>query len=231
MIKIGGTEIVDIAVGSIPIKKAYIGSQLVWEKSSPVLPYDAEVEYIQSSGTQYIDTGIIYDSTVKVETKMRLLNRAACSLFGLYYNDGTARRWSLTTGSNNGRLYYYLNTVTNKYKSFTANTWYTFILDNRYLTMNGTRYDSGASAFSTGTYEVPIYLFCRHNYQPNNNVSREDMLGSIGQGYTKIWKGGVLVRDYISVRVGTVGCLYDKVSGTLFYSSGSSDFTAGPDVT
>ncbi len=230
MINIGG-NIAEMYVENISIGSAYVGSQLVWEKNSPVLPYDAEVEYIQSSGTQYIDTGIIYDSTVKVETKMRMLDRAACSLFGLYYNDGTARRWSLTAGNNNGRLYYYLNTVTNKYKSFTANTWYTFILDSRYLTMNGTRYDSGASAFSTGTYEVPIYLFGRHNFQPNSSISGVDMQGSNSLEYAKIWKGTTLVRDYISVRVGTIGCLYDKVSKTLFYSSGSSDFAAGPDVT
>ena len=38
MIKIGGTEIVDIAIGSTPIEKAYIGSQLVWEKGGDPLP-------------------------------------------------------------------------------------------------------------------------------------------------------------------------------------------------
>ena len=60
-------NIIDITVGSTPIEKACIGSSLVWEKNSPVLPYDAQVEYLTSSGTQYIDTGISYDSTVKID--------------------------------------------------------------------------------------------------------------------------------------------------------------------
>lgn len=42
MIDIGTLELADIAVGSTPIEKAYLGSTLVWEKSSPgpVDPYE-----------------------------------------------------------------------------------------------------------------------------------------------------------------------------------------------
>ena len=47
--------------------------------------------------------------------------------------------------------------------------------------------------------------------------------------YCKIWKGGSLVRDYIPVRVGQVGYMYDKVSGQLFGNSGTGDFVLGPD--
>ena len=46
MLKVSNTDISNIYHGSIAIKKAYVGSNLVWP-SSPPLPYDAEIEYVQ----------------------------------------------------------------------------------------------------------------------------------------------------------------------------------------
>ena len=46
----------------------------------------------------------------------------------------------------------------------------------------------------------------------------------------KIWKNGVFVRDYIPVRKGTVGYLYDRVSGKLFGNAGTGAFTYGNDL-
>jgi CO dehydrogenase/acetyl-CoA synthase alpha subunit len=40
---------------------------------------------------------------------------------------------------------------------------------------------------------------------------------------------GDLLGDYIPVRVGTVGYLYDRVSGKLFGNAGTGDFVLGPD--
>lgn len=49
--------------------------------------------------------------------------------------------------------------------------------------------------------------------------------------YLKIYQNDNLVRDFIPVRVGTTGYLYDRVSGQLFENSGSGSFTYGNDVT
>lgn len=38
-----------------------------------------------------------------------------------------------------------------------------------------------------------------------------------------------MVRDFIPVRVGQVGYLYDRVSGQLFGKYGTGDFIVGPD--
>lgn len=59
MIKLGSNSIGKIYLGSNSIGKAYLGSDLVYQKGgSPVLPY-TPVEYIQTDGTAYINTGII----------------------------------------------------------------------------------------------------------------------------------------------------------------------------
>jgi hypothetical protein len=39
----------------------------------------------------------------------------------------------------------------------------------------------------------------------------------------------ILVRDFIPVRVGTTGYMYDKVSGQLFGNSGTGEFILGAD--
>lgn len=48
--------------------------------------------------------------------------------------------------------------------------------------------------------------------------------------FFRIWKGNELLRDYIPVRVGNVGYMYDQVSGQLFGNSGTGDFILGPDI-
>jgi hypothetical protein len=43
-------------------------------------------------------------------------------------------------------------------------------------------------------------------------------------------ENNVLVRDYIPVRVGDVGYMYDKVSGQLFGNAGTGEFVLGSDI-
>ena len=40
---------------------------------------------------------------------------------------------------------------------------------------------------------------------------------------------GTLVRDFVPVRKGTVGYLYDRVTRKLFGNAGTGDFVLGPD--
>ena len=46
----------------------------------------------------------------------------------------------------------------------------------------------------------------------------------------KIYDGHELFRDFIPVRKGNVGYMYDRVSGKLFGNSGTGSFVLGPDV-
>ena len=47
----------------------------------------------------------------------------------------------------------------------------------------------------------------------------------------KIYHSGAIVCDFIPVRVGTVGYMYDRVSGQLFSNQGTGAFVIGPDKT
>ena len=58
MIKETTKTISKIYLGSEEISKVYFEDKKIYDNSISFLPYDAEVEYIQSSGTQYINTQI-----------------------------------------------------------------------------------------------------------------------------------------------------------------------------
>ncbi len=60
MIKKGNQTICAIYKGSTPIEKIYKGGVLVWKSKQGELPYGyTQIDYIESTGTQYIDTGYI----------------------------------------------------------------------------------------------------------------------------------------------------------------------------
>ena len=48
-------------------------------------------------------------------------------------------------------------------------------------------------------------------------------------GAFKIYQDGVLVRDFIPVRIGTTGALYDKVDKNVHYNLLAGEFILGPD--
>ena len=45
-----------------------------------------------------------------------------------------------------------------------------------------------------------------------------------------IYNNDLIVNDFIPVRVGNVGYMYDKISGQLFGNAGTGEFILGPDV-
>ena len=76
---------------------------------TPPLPYDAEVEYLESTGTQYIDTGIVPDYNTEVQLRGTMYEAVSSSIlagartgsttsnryFVLGYYDANAVRYCL----------------------------------------------------------------------------------------------------------------------------------------
>lgn len=232
MIALGSTNASKVYLGNEEISKIYLGSTQIWGGSSPtpVPPYDAEVEYLESTGSEYIDTSIAYDSTVVVDAKLNVTGTTDGTVFGIYTNDnGTVNRWALMMTGSNKRAVPHFGTITNKYISISLGTDYTVNATYNVLKVNNTTKSTGAAAFSVSS-PVSIYLFARHNWQ-SAGVDTVDSNRQCKLYWLKITKGGVVVRDFIPVRVGTTGYLYDKISGQLFGNSGTGDFTYGNDVT
>ena len=73
-------------------------------------------------------------------------------------------------------------------------------------------------------FKDPIGIF---NYNAFSNVGFQD---GTRLYWEKIYYNGQLVRDFIPVRVGNVGYLYDMISEELFSTVGPDQFILGPDV-
>lgn len=224
-------------LGSVEIAKAYLGTALVFQKGggpTPPLPYDARVEYIASDGGQYIDSGIECTGDLSVELRAYWTNTDNTAICGgiknisgsTYFRHHMSPRWST-----NQNLYWYQSssatTPSIQTNMGSANAWHTFKLN-----ADTGDWDLNLGA-KTGTV-TPLSgsVTTGKNYGIFARISSDGSLQSKPSRFDwiKLSRGGVLLRDFIAVRVGTTGYLYDRISGQLFGNDGTGDFTVGPDV-
>lgn len=199
-----------IMLGTTEATAMYIGSTQIWT-APPIVPYDAEIEYLQSSGTQYIKTGVVANpGEISFEVDCTIENNSGSSVYttgGLHYIYQSSNSGIRTGGINNVISYTLGNRVT-IIASYDNQNRRIITIGNNVLT--GTAYNAASGEF----------VLLRIPNEPN----------CIGKLYsTKVYLNSTLVRDMIPVRVGQVGYMYDKVSGQLFGNSGTGDFVLGPD--
>lgn len=201
--------------------------------------YDAEIEYLEGTGVQYIDTEIIPTLQYSFECGFYYVSYdsvtdASATLFGCQSTWITESFTLLVTPSKTG-LY---NCWGNKYTMIerSANTtywntligvWHTLEFKNKETYIDGIKKLSAVASGTSGEPTLSIHLFnCQRNGNPTFGK------GSIKRiSYAKIFnENNNLILDLIPVRIGSVGYMYDKVSDTLFGNSGTGSFTLGPDV-
>lgn len=188
------------------------------------------LQYIDSTGDQFINTGLYAQYATQIEMKVDRLECSTTSgLFGAW-NDTTGycimaevhqSKWSL----------FHENTSTNLMQHITASDGIKTLYINR--TQMGIRDESGilesfmdysesGSFWSTSSYTM--YLFARnHNGSPENKCA-------IRFYGCKIYNGTTLMRDFIPVLdYEGVPCLYDRVENKFYHRSGTGSFIAGPE--
>ena len=177
-----------------------------------ILPYDAEIEYLESTGTQYINTGIIANpGEISFEVDCTIENESGSSVYtvgGLHYIYQSSDNGIRTGGTNNAIAYTPGNriTITASYDNQNRRT--VTIGDT---VIAGTAYDAESGEF----------VLLRIPKEPN----------CIGKLYSaKVYLNSILVRDMIPVRIGQVGYMYDKVSKELFDNNGEGNFILGQDI-
>lgn len=208
-------------LGSTEVKKICLGSEQVWPVEI-VLPYDAEVEYLQTDGNAYINTGYApSDITPILETRIYLPTTSTNHY--VVGSDGSGNtRFSIGRLTSN-RIEFRIGSYKNV-GSKTAN-WYTIKLNgsNGQASLNGTvRWTSSVLTF----HSQPILLFT----SSGASAPRTPLLTGVRISSFKLWDGDTLIIDFLPVRVGQVGYMYDKVSGQLFGNAGTGSFILGNDV-
>lgn len=182
---------------------------------TPVLPYDAQVEYIESSGTQYIDTGINFRTVAVIELSLMITktSSSATAIYGCWYDNSSVPRTQLYIQSGRWRG------VSTTYSLTTG-------ISNNATYNTSSQYNISISSRSAQASDATAYLFARNS--DSGGYIPTDGMRVIS---AKMYSNNVLVRDFIPVRVGQIGYLYDRVSGELFDNSGTGSFTCGNDVT
>ena len=196
-------------------------------KMMKLLPYDAEVEYLESSGTQWIDTGKVLSSTgFAYDADVMFQATYNCIVFGgrTIANCEAADSLSLFIV---GGMWRFDNFGSSRPgPAVNKGIRYSVSLVDSKTTVNGvettTYFPTGHSSGAT------VYIFAGHRPQGSGDV---EFQSSIRLYSLKFYQDGVLAADYRPVRVSSVGYLYDRVSGQLFGNQGTGDFIIGPDKT
>ena len=190
------------------------------------LPYDAEVEYLQSNANGYIDTGKAVSDKTEVEFWFNADQSANTyiPIFGVYRRDGYLG-CQISYGGGPSRILAWRGTSTKSIfietKSLDQCTG-VIELKNGQWGMNGTFKSFPSSMFqSTSTAWF-------------NRVNGIGNFGAVRKfGYLKMWENGTMVFNAIPVRFTneqgvSEGAMYDRVSGQLFRNAGTGAFVIGP---
>lgn len=186
--------------------------EISWGGDTPTPTYDAEVEYLQSSGTQVIDSGVGGNLETDITIKFQTLSTIGVAVLGSRGSNTESIQIYVASGGTQRFGYGSANV------SFSANTDYTVTFNKTKMTVNGTNYNINTSTpFTTPTN---IFFF-------GSNSAK----GSFKISSVQISQNGTLVRDFIPVRIGTTGYMYDNVTQQLYANAGTGDFILGNDIT
>jgi hypothetical protein len=141
----------------------------------------------------------------------------------------TTKRFILDTKVNSAIRFYWGSRSYEPRPNAYVNEHIKLVQESNNISITSNRRDvSGSSTGTWSTIGYPICLFIYFSGEPTQE-------GNAGVGlriyYCKIYDNNNLVRDFVPVRVGTTGYMYDKVSRQLFGNIGSGSFTLGPDKT
>lgn len=181
-----------------------------------------ELQYIQSTGTQWIDTGITPTQDYTLYTKVAFLGSSGTNVLGTRNssNDTTNRFGIISFGSSAlFGAFYGTNSVTGKAVDQTPHE---FSIGPDGFTMDEETVSVQQTNFSCS---YPIILFGFNN-GANGIVGAEEKVYSC-----KIYSDGQLVREFIPCTNpdGIIG-LYDLINAQFYGNAGSGDFLKGPEL-
>lgn len=235
---LGNTKIGQMYLGSTEIGQAYLGNAKVWEKGGS-LPYDAQIEYLQSSGTQWIDTGIIQNSR-NIEIRMRIQWVGANtsnfeSFFAYMINGGLMPRCSINKYQ--GNWMFGTNATTKTTTAIDKNVHDVFWTSNattqiEQLYLDNVKIGEGSTTSTgIGRNTIPFFLFCRNRNGSVDNIATARIMSLSYKKFSDATHTEITEEvNFIPVRVGQVGYIYDKVSGQLFGNAGTGSFILGNDI-
>ena len=174
------------------------------------------VEYLESSGTQYINSGITASGTIITEVKYQSFVGNKC-IVGAGNSSGV--RYQIYASSNGNHYVEFSDGYSNLDKTpFTELS--TIKLDpiSKKAIINGNEFELSY----TGTVDArPLWLFGR-----NQSSNSANYRSSTKMYYCKMWDGNTLVRNFVPCyrKSDAKGGMYDFVTKQFFTNSGTGEF-------
>ena len=193
------------------------------------LPYDAEVEYLESTGTQYIDTGIIAylgTSLHLIMSPRETYNSFQNCFCGAANEESSVPHYDIN--ARNGYITIWNgNSFFSSEVALAVDKLYDVTIDASTSTL--TTIVNGEQRTTSRAFQMySSYTFFIFALNDKEVAKRNVKMRLFSFSITN--PSGVLVRDMIPVRIGTEGAMYDRVSGQLFRNQGTGAFLYGGDV-
>lgn len=182
------------------------------------------LEYIESTGTQYINTGVIGKTGIRATGDI-LFNDVVSDTIPL--GCFSPNRCYLISVNNGGIRYGYGEWV-NSSKSPVIGRKYSFDVDfspnGQYMKLDDETWASSALT-NTITNSTTIYAFAYNDGGTPDGFSKCRIYG------LKLYENGILIRNFVPCRTSSnaVG-LYDEVTDVFYGNSGSGVFIAGEPI-
>ena len=184
-------------------------------------PELTRVSYLEATGSQYIDTGILPRNYKVFKSEVELAVTTLSTAYywgenwGYWFGTATNNTWTIGDGKATG-------TVTGQKQSISCVTTASSLTDTSctiQLTVDGTatttRTLSGSRLNTNGTY-FSIYA---HNASTGQSPFKAKVY------VQKLYGEGVLVADMVpALDASNVPCMYDKVRKQYFYNAGTGSF-------
>ena len=201
---------------------------------TPPLPYDAEVEYLESTGTQYIDTGLPISQGYRFVSNVAFVGKAASNAnsgnFVWYAQSGfnvfqaaennitpipSAQRPTIDTS---GNVYYEIDQ-----RMFAG---------DKSAAVDGVVYATSTSSIMVTVPNWNYLLFAGVTTASGPRILKYGYVKC--KNYAMYDSNNRALIDLIPVRFTneqnqSEGAMYDRVSGALFRNAGTGAFRIGPD--
>ena len=181
------------------------------------------LEYIEATGTQYIDTGVVANTDkFKFVSSISPQTTADTVMYGMMATDYGSPGITLGTL---GKWRYGNTAIQSISPAFSIGNVYNSELSWKKIVINGTTYTTDNATNWDNNLNYSIYLFARNAHGTVGSFASARIY------YFKIYNNNALVRDMVPAKnsSGVIG-MYDLVNDVFYTNSGTGTFTAGPEI-
>lgn len=173
-----------------------------------------EVEYLASSGTQFIDTGVVVNQNSKI-----IITASHTGPYSIY--GATSATMNYTAGGNPMTGYFYYAGAASARADYSGSP-HVFEQNKNTCYIDGNLYHTYSA--STFTASCNLFLFARNN----GSGAINDAGGTVKIYSCQIYDNGTLIRDFVPCKDknGTPS-MFDKVNKVFYYNKGSGSFETG----